>query len=96
MALVLYALMRNPCLATCITPQRASSYSMTGHMFEPALSHAGSGPPAGQYQFRPATLDAGSLKGSHASLLNEVCTMWKCLCVSFLLPCLHEYIPVIP
>ncbi|XP_052793587.1 adhesion G-protein coupled receptor V1-like [Mya arenaria] len=72
MAVVAYALLRNPCLAGFLAPQRASSYSMTGHMFDPALStHQGAGPPQGQYQFHPSTLDVGSLKGSRASLLNE-------------------------
>ncbi|KAH3717902.1 hypothetical protein DPMN_060698 [Dreissena polymorpha] len=71
MALVLYAVLRNPCIASCITPQRASSYSMTGHLFDPALPQGGAGSPGGQYQFHPSTLDVGSLKGSRASLLNE-------------------------
>lgn len=72
MAFILYALLRNPCLASCISPQGASSYSMNGHIFDPTLSTTGAPPGPGQYQFHPTTLDAGSLKGSRASLLNEV------------------------
>lgn len=72
MAFVLYALLRNPCLANWLSPQRASSYSMNGHIFDPTLSSTGAPPGSGQYQFHPTTLDVGSLKGSRASLLNEV------------------------
>ena len=75
MALILYSLLRNPCLTHCFGPQRASSYSMTGHMFDPNQTQAAPNTGTGQYQFHPATLDVGSLKGSRASLLNEVWNM---------------------
>ena len=54
-------------------------------------------PGTGQYQFHPATLDVASLKGSRASLLNEVrldifsvftalvCTSWSVMHTVFLL-----------
>jgi len=46
---------------------------MNGHIFDPTLSAATGAPPGpGQYQFHPTTLDVASLKGSRASLLNEV------------------------
>ncbi|KAL4228132.1 hypothetical protein ACF0H5_013567 [Mactra antiquata] len=71
MAFVLYAILRNPWVMSCCAPQRASSYSMNGHTFTSADVQTGQSAGTGQYQFHPATLDVGSLKGSRASLLNE-------------------------
>ena len=72
MALVLYAVLRNPCLVQCFAPQKVSSYAVSANLYDPTHIQQHTSPGEGQYQFHPSALDVGSLKGSRASLLNEV------------------------
>ena len=78
MALVLYAVLRNPCLVQCFAPQKVSSYAVSANLYDPTHIQQHTSPGEGQYQFHPSALDVGSLKGSRASLLNEVNIYCQC------------------
>lgn len=58
MALVLYTILRNPCMQKCYGPQK-SNYPVNTDGLSLPPNHTN-------------VLDIGSLKGSRASILNEV------------------------
>ncbi|KAL3865787.1 hypothetical protein ACJMK2_043142 [Sinanodonta woodiana] len=66
MALVLYAVLRNPCVHQCLGLRQVSTYSVNGSLHHQNLRNG-----VEQYEINPSTLDIASLKGSKASLLNE-------------------------
>ncbi|KAK3601207.1 hypothetical protein CHS0354_004407 [Potamilus streckersoni] len=66
MALILYAVLRNPCVYQRLNPRKVSTYSVNGSLHHQNLRHG-----VEQYGFHPSNLDIASLKGSKASLLNE-------------------------